>query len=72
MSDNNFSPSSSKICAEETNPSEFLKMQPKKSILKSKQTSLDDLMKSCDESRESSEHSQKEAHFDEMNILGSS
>lgn len=47
-------------------PAEYLKMKPKKSILKAKQTSLDDHAQRS--GREGSEESQK-AHFDEMNIL---
>jgi protein phosphatase inhibitor 2 len=53
------------------NPAEFLKMKPKKSILKAKQTSFDDYATSQQQQhavRESSDDSQK-AHFDEMNIL---
>ncbi|KAL3080031.1 hypothetical protein niasHT_034589 [Heterodera trifolii] len=53
------------------NPAEFLKMKPKKSILKAKQTSIDDLHRAVEEMREyrgQSEEVQK-AHFDEMNIL---
>ncbi|MFH4978251.1 hypothetical protein AB6A40_004960 [Gnathostoma spinigerum] len=43
----------------EKDPSEFLKLQPKKSILKARQPSIDD-GKRVDDGR---------AHFDEMNIL---
>jgi len=60
--------------SKEQNPAEFLKMQPKKSILKAKQSSLEELRLRQSvsverEQREESEESQKEAHFDEMNIL---
>ncbi|KAL7072304.1 hypothetical protein ACQ4LE_008744 [Meloidogyne hapla] len=56
------------------NPTEFLKMKPKKSILKIKQTSIDDLTQPMEDvvgehrERIQSEESQK-ARFDEMNIL---
>ena len=60
------------------NPAEFLKMKPKKSILKTKQASFDDLNQAVLEQRERDlrgvseghgvEETQK-AHFDEMNIL---
>uniref|UniRef100_A0A915D424 Protein phosphatase inhibitor 2 n=1 Tax=Ditylenchus dipsaci TaxID=166011 RepID=A0A915D424_9BILA len=53
------------------NPAEFLKMKPKKSILKAKQASFDDFSASQQQQnalRELSDDSQK-AHFDEMNIL---
>jgi hypothetical protein len=65
------SASSSKITINESDPAEYLKMKPKKSILKSKQTSFEDLQKSVEQviSRELDD-GQKEAHFDEMNILG--
>lgn len=55
----------------EKNPAEFLKMKPKKSILKAKQASFDvDFAAAVEEHkrREASEEAQK-AHFDEMNIL---
>ena len=52
------------------NPAEFLKMQPKKSILKTKQASFDDLSQAVLQQRERdlrghSEETQK-AHFDEV------
>lgn len=52
------------------NPAEFLKMKPKKSILKPKQTSFDDLSQASEpqDVRGDSDEGQK-AHFDEMNIL---
>lgn len=53
------------------NPAEFLKMMPKKSILKTKQTSFDTEFAEAAAahiSRATSEENQK-AHFDEMNIL---
>lgn len=67
MAMDSFPPSSSM----DKNPAEFLKMKPKKSILKAKQSSFDvDFAAAAaeHERREASEESQK-AHFDEMNIL---
>ena len=74
MEKNNFMPSTSQPGMNdkgEPNPAEYLKMKPKKSILKTKQGSFDDLRQSIMErdQREESDDSQKEAHFDEMNIL---
>lgn len=46
-------------------PTQFLKMKPKKSILKSKQSLVSEVPECI---RESNEDGQK-AHFDEMNIL---
>jgi protein phosphatase inhibitor 2 len=46
-------------------PREFLKMKPKKSILKAKQASEDEHRRG---SKDAGEDEQK-AHFDEMNIL---
>lgn len=46
-------------------PTQYLKMKPKKSILKAKQSSIDEIAQAI---RESNDDGQK-AHFDEMNIL---
>ncbi|KAI1710104.1 protein phosphatase inhibitor 2 (IPP-2) domain-containing protein [Ditylenchus destructor] len=50
-------------------PAEFLKMKPKKSILKAKQASFDDFAQHHQGLRENSDDSKGQAHFDEMNIL---
>ena len=64
-------PATSNSTSVEKNPAEFLKMKPKKSILKAKQSSFDvDFSEAAEEHkrREALEEAQK-AHFDEMNIL---
>ena len=50
------------------NPTEFLKMRPKKSILKTKQTSFDDLSHAILGQRDLRGHSEEtqKAHFDEV------
>lgn len=54
------------VGAGDRDPREFLKMKPKKSILKAKQTSEDEHIRRG--SKDGGDDEQK-AHFDEMNIL---
>lgn len=53
---------------DKSDPTIYLKMKPKKSILKAKQTSFDDFAQAVRESAAAADEAQK-AHFDEMNIL---
>lgn len=54
------------VAGADRDPREFLKMKPKKSILKAKQTSEDEHARRG--SKDAGDDEQK-AHFDEMNIL---